>query len=394
MAIRKGGAERRRGVAGLAILAALGFALCSVPAVSGQDTSSWFGGSVTGQAFAIGLRDASAGGISLPDGWSWGSATTLSAGLGIKGQRTRAEASFDAAALTGAAAATVLATATSPVSGLVAAGTSEGALSLRLRTLWAKIDLDWASLQIGRQVVNYGRGALWSPEDIFASIDLSGATPDRLGSDAIRLSLPLGVTSGLSVVASPATDPAKGRYATRLFGELFGVDSGALGAWDGEAGRIYAAADCKFDLGASFYAEGLWSVDPASAEALAGSWTRIVGGLDWSAGDFVFAAEYYFNGGGATAITDVDAQFPDRQYLYATGLWSFSDFGRLSLSATADLAGMAEGGGPWRLTAGASLDASQNATLGATADVVSGDFVSKTSSGWTTSLAAFLTVKF
>lgn len=385
-------ARRRRNSGGLAIAAGLGLAFGSASHAWGQDTSSWFGGSVTGQAFAVGIQGA--GGMALPDGWSWGSATTLSAGLGVKGQRTRAEASFDAAALRGASAAAALATATVPASGLFAAGRAEGALSLRLRTLWAKIDFDWANLEIGRQVVNFGRGALWSPEDIFASIDLSGATPDRLGGDAIRIGLPLGATSGLSLVASPTTDPAKGRYATRIAGEIFGVDSGALGAWDGGAGRAYAAADCKFDLGASFYAEGLWSVDPNSSDPASSSWARLVGGFDWSLGDFVFGAEYYYNGGGSTAVTDVDAQFPGRHYLFATGLWSFSDFGRLSLAATGDLVGLADSGGPWRLTAGLSLDASQNATLGATVDVLRGNFAAESSSGWTSTLAAILTVKF
>ncbi len=392
----RGPGLRRPCLRGPGLRAGMGVGLVFVLAAAawGQDTSSWFGGSITGQAYALGAQPGGSGSLPPQGGWSWGSATTMSAGLGVKGQRTRAEASFDGAALTGAGGAAALAAAAMPGSGLLVAGTAENALSFRLRTLWAKLDLDWATVQIGRQVVNYGRGALWSPEDIFASIDLSGATPDRLGSDAIRVGLPLGVTSGLDIVASPATDPGKGRYATRISGQIAGVDSGALGAWDGGAGRMYAAADCKFDLGPSFYAEGLWSIDPASAEALAGSWARMVGGLDWSVGDFIFAAEYYWNGGGAAAITDVDPGFPGRQYLYATALWSFSDFGALSLAATGDLEGLGASGGPLRITVGANLDASQNATIGTTADLVHGNFASRSSEGWTVNLGAFLKVKF
>ena len=363
-------------------------------AAGAQETSSWFGGTLTAQEGAVGLSGSGGGALSLPENWSWASATALSAGLGVKGQRTRAEASFDLAALTGASAAAAIATAAQPGSGLLAWGGGENAVSLRLRTLWAKLDLDWASLQLGRQVLNYGRGALWSPEDIFARLDLSGATPDRLGSDALRLKVPLGELSGLDLVAAPSTEPAKGRYATRLSGSLLGLDSGLLGAWDGASGRILAAADCKFDLGPSFYAEALYSVDPSSPDPLGGSWARAVAGLDWSVGDFVLAAEYYWNGGGSSTVASIDPSFPARQYLFATGLWSISDFTRLSLSATSGSADLLSATAPWRLTTVLSLDVSQNAGLGASLDLIRGNFATMSGEGWTASLGASLAVKF
>ncbi|HUX39201.1 MAG TPA: hypothetical protein VMV44_14975 [Rectinemataceae bacterium] len=369
-------------------------ALCLAAAAGAQETSSWFGGSLRAQESAVGLSGASAGGLALPDGWSWASATSLSAGLGVKGQRTGAEASFDLAALTGASAAAVIATAAQPGSDLLAWGSGENAVSLRLRTLWAKLDLDWAALQLGRQVVNYGRGALWSPEDIFARLDLSGATPDRLGADALRLKIPLGDLSGLDLVAAPTADPGNGRYATRLSGELLGLDSGILGAWDGASRRALAAADCKFDLGPSFYAEALFSVDPASVDPFGTSWARAVAGLDWSVGDFVLAAEYYWNGGGSAEVTSIDPSFPARQYLFATGLWSISDFTSLSLSATSGSTGLLSPEAPWRLTSVFSLDVSQNASLGASLDLLRGNFASMSGAGWTTSLGATLAVKF
>ena len=68
-------ARRRRESGDMAIAAGLGLAFGSAPQAWGQDTSSWFGGSVTGQTFAVGLQGAGAGGMALPDGWSWGSAT-------------------------------------------------------------------------------------------------------------------------------------------------------------------------------------------------------------------------------------------------------------------------------------------------------------------------------
>jgi len=394
--MRVEGGARRRGLWPKRLLFALSCVIATATAAAQSpagnlDTSSWFDGTVTGEGYGV----VSQGFAPLaPDGWSWGSTTTLSAGLGVKGQRTSAEASFDGAALTGSQAAAAFVTAAQAGSGLIVEGTSEDAISFRLRTLWAKIDYDWASLEFGRQVVNYGRGALWSPADIFAFLDLSGATPDRLGTDAIRLKVPLGAVSGLDIVAEPTTDPVDGRYSARVFDEVLGVDSGLLGAWDGGAKRILAAGDCKFDFGPSYYLEALWSVDPSAPDPLGSSWTRAVAGLDWSTGDFLFAGEYYWNGAGAAAVTDIDYSFPSRQYIFATVVWDYSDFGFLSLAETLDAEGLLPRGAPWRTTAIFSLDASQNATIEASLDAIRGDFVTMSGDGWTATLGASLVVKF
>ena len=65
-------------------------------------------------------------------------------------------------------------------------------------------------VHLGRQVINYERGALWSPTDIFTALDLTGLSPVRLGSDALRASIPIGATGGFDLVAAPGTSPSSG----------------------------------------------------------------------------------------------------------------------------------------------------------------------------------------
>lgn len=387
----------RRAAAALAAM----FFLQTV-AARAQDTSSWFGGTVTGAAAATGSWAGWPGTDVAEPQSLYAASTTLAGDLGIKGQRTRGEASFDLSALTGAAAARALAmaatqggqaTAGSAAVALVF-GNPEVATSLRLRTLWARLDLGALSIEAGRQVINYGLGAIWSPADIFAALDLSGAAPDRLGTDALRLRVPLGDLSGMEMVATAATDPADGRYATRFFGDLAGIDGGLLAAWDGGPRRLLGAAEAKFDFGPSFYAEGLASFDPAATSPLDDAWTRVVGGLDWSAGDYLVAAEYFWNGGGTARVTALDSSFPSRQYGYVAGTWSFSDFGRLSLALTGDLEGLAESGGPWRATILLALDASQNSSVQLDVDIVRGSFSAATSKGLAVATQAALALKF
>ena len=57
---------------------------------------------------------------------------------------------------------------------------------------FSRVNLDWISFTAGRQVVNYGRGALWSPTDIFTELDLAGISPVRRGTDALRVAAPSG----------------------------------------------------------------------------------------------------------------------------------------------------------------------------------------------------------
>ena len=321
---------------------------------SAQDTASWsLGGSVTAQPYAAYAGNGSLGAADF----SYGSDTTLGLDLRALGERARAEASVEAAVLTGASA---LAAWAASASGLArpdellvpgtapAAPAAETLVAFRLRTLYLKLDFDWASLTAGRQVVNYNRGVLWSPTDLFNELDLTGLSPVRLGSDALRAAVPLGATAGLDLVAAPTTAPADGRYSARLSALIAGVD-GALTAARAGKGWMFGA-DLKADIEVGIYGDVACSLpDSGQAGAL-----RAAAGVDWSIGDFVMAAEYYYNGGGAEA----DPLFPGTHNLYASLLWNATELFSLSETVIWDIA---DGSGTALLLG--SLSAAQNATF-------------------------------
>lgn len=323
-----------------------------------QEPASWnLGGSLTMQPTAA---YAGAGSFDLSN-FSYGSGTTLSLVLRAGGGRARAEASAEAAVLTGSSAQLAWAIAASPYGRadelLLPPSSSsspgaDAAMAARIRTLFVKLSFDWASFTAGRQVVNYGRGALWSPTDIFTELDLSGISPVRRGSDGVRVVVPLGVTGALDVVAAPTSSPGSGRYAARLGGLIGDVDAAVMAARDGAAKGWIAGADFKTDLIVGLHADAVY-VQPDS-----GGWgfVRAAAGADWSIGDFIIAAEYYYNGGGASA----DLLFPGTHNVHGSLTWASSELLKLSLAVTGDVQRAA---GTASLIA--SISAAQNADVSA-----------------------------
>lgn len=312
--------------AALAILPAL---LLAVAVPGAAQESSWtLGGSLTQQAYAVAAESGSS------TDYSYGSATTLEATLRARGPVLRAEFSAEAALLTGASAeAFAAAAATLTPDTLYSPADltdAETVLAARVRTAYIKWTAEGFSLTAGRQIVNYGKGTAWSPADLFTERDYSGLSVARRGSDALRLTVPLGDLSLAEAVAAPASDPAEGTYALRAAGLVFGTLEGSLvGAWAGGADKWIGGGDLKFDLSwISFHGDAAYSIPNTGG---AGD-LRAVLGFDTSFGDFVLGAEYYYNGAHAT-----DSLFPGAHNAYAALSWSAADFHTLALSALGDL---------------------------------------------------------
>jgi hypothetical protein len=335
----------------VAIAAAL--LLAAVSVASAQEAPPWtLGGSLLVQPFAAYAAD-----------FSYGSSTTLSLALKAGGGKARAEASLEAAVLTGAAAQLAWAAAGTPYGRadevlVPSSPAGDYAVAARVRTLYTRLDLDWISFSAGRQVINYGRGTLWSPTDIFTELDLSGISPVRRGTDAVRVTIPLGETAGADLVAAPTFSPADGRYSARVNALVGDVDAAVVAARDGAGRGWQFGADFKTDLVVGLTGEAIYEQPDAGGWG----WVRAAAGADWSIGDFILAAEYYYNGGGITA----DLLFPGTHNLTASVTWTASEFLLFSLTVIGDLQSAA---GTATLTA--RVSAAQNADV--TAFVLAGN---------------------
>ncbi len=338
-------------------------------AAQGATTESAAGWTLGGSLSLLpALTYAGSGSLDAAD-FTYGSGTTLGLTLKTGGGRARAEGSVEAAVLTGASAVLAQAIAASPYARtdelLLPASPSsasgqDAAMAARIRTLYGKLDFDWASFTLGRQVLNYGRGALWTPTDIFTELDLSGISPVRRGTDALRIVLPLSVTGGLDLAAAPTLFPGSGRYAVRLSGLLDDVDAALMAARDGAAPAWLAGADFKADVIVGLYGDAIYEQPDAGG----GGFMRAAAGADYSFGDFIVAAEYYYNGGGAAA----DLLYPDVHNVFASLTWTASELFALTLSTVVDLQGGAGTG-----TLLARISAAQNADVTAYLEVAHGN---------------------
>jgi len=334
------------------------------------ETGFTLGGSLESSPFAAYAS------VEGAEGFSCGSATKLGLDLRARGPEgpvaASAGASLEASILSGSAAT---AAAALGADAFLASG-PESVAALRLKTAWARLDSGWAAATAGRQILNYGRGALWSPVDIFSSLEADLLSSARRGIDSLRLAAPLGSTGLLDLVAAPKARPEEGSYALRLSGLLVpGLDSGALAAH--EDGAWLAGADFKLDWELSLYGEGLYSLPESGGEGF----FRAAAGADWSVGDLVLAAEYYYNGDRPAAEDPYQA---GAHNLYAALSWGASDLASLRAYGIWDICD--ETGSA---VLALYLSAAQNADLGL---YLSG--ASAGDSGYSAKAGVDITVKF
>ncbi|MBL8967051.1 MAG: hypothetical protein JNG85_08580, partial [Spirochaetaceae bacterium] len=180
---------------------------------------------------------------------------------------------------------------------------------------------------LGRQVLNFGKGRLFSPADLFAEAEYSPLAVSRRGTDALRLTAELGPLALAEAIAAPAGDPASGRYALRAAGFVAGAaDCSVIGAWDGAEGTWIAGGDAKLDLPfAAVYGEAAAAFPLDSGDAA----YRAAFGFDASYGDLVAAAEYRYDGapaaeapyGAHSLYAALSLGLSEYASLSASGLW-------------------------------------------------------------------------
>ncbi|WP_304244199.1 hypothetical protein [Gracilinema caldarium] len=156
--------------------------------------------------------------------------------------------------------------------------------ALECSKLYVTLSFTNSDLSLGRMIVNYGKGRLFSPEDLFSAVNLQDQALGRTGTDVLRLQLPLSDLSGIEMVSSLALPPEKAVFGGRAFASFGGWDLSALvfhnggglsllqsgAAFSGIGGNgpiaqasepaLLAGFDVKGDLVAGLYGEALAAI--------------------------------------------------------------------------------------------------------------------------------------
>jgi len=200
------------------------------------------------------------------------------------------------------------------------------AFSLDIRKMYLKLRPDFGDISIGRQIVHFGEGFLFSPIDVFSTPDLTDVSFARRGSDILRITLPIGALGEFDVLSTLSTHLTNLNSALKISLNVFGWDTSLVGIYRYKNYETLAGMTFKGDLGSflSLHGEGVMHVlsngNDLYGEAVLGVDTSF---LD---GNLILMAEYYYNG------RVVDASKVTAQNLGTIGrLWYARHYGFVQL---------------------------------------------------------------
>jgi hypothetical protein len=173
-------------------------------------------------------------------------------------------------------------------------------MTVDLKKLYLSVYMPMADISVGRMIVNYGRGTVFSPVDLFSAVDTGDIALGRTGNDALRVLFPFGNFSGLDLVSTIASSPEQSIAGGRLFGHALDWDFGLSAFRDGRSaagGDLVIGLDFKGDIEFGVSAEVLARLpfdagtpDPSQAVY------SLMAGLDYSIkGQWFFDVEYLWN---------------------------------------------------------------------------------------------------
>jgi hypothetical protein len=238
---------------------------------------------------------------------------------------------------------------------------TEGDMLLDLRKLYAVFFLPFGDFFVGRQIINFGQGLVFSPIDVFSSINVFELNFKRSGSDVARLRIPFGSTAGAEATGG-LVGGGKALAALKLYGNCHGVDLAAIGIYRGARDDAIGGITFKGDLIAGIYGELAGHVNTENHRRYADA----MFGADYSIRNtWFFNAEYLCSGGSDSGEAPPFAQLglgggslSGRHNGYASVRYLFNEITSLTVATVFD---------PEKrlgfLTGQVSRDILQNATM-------------------------------
>ncbi len=117
---------------------------------------------------------------------------------------------------------------------------------LDLRKLYLSMYLPFADITLGRQIINFGKGFVFSPIDVFSTVELYDINFRRRGTDIANIRIPFSDLAGLDITTELPFIDDNFSTAAKLFATLFDFDFSLIGMYRN------ASADADFDDEAVF----------------------------------------------------------------------------------------------------------------------------------------------
>jgi hypothetical protein len=209
-----------------------------------------------------------------------------------------------------------------------------------IRKLYGALFLPFADISVGRQIITFGQGLVFSPIDVFSSVNILDLSLRRRGSDVARVRVPFGDLAGIDAIAKVSSRSDGIAAALKGYGHLGSFDIAGVGIYQGGQNEFITGLTFKGDLVAGVYGELVehWRY---------GGYRAFVGmlGADYSiSGDWYFTAEYLYNEKPQPAGTpsqfsllQTNVALLHNHYGFLSVRYKINDLMNVSASAIADI---------------------------------------------------------
>ena len=184
----------------------------------------------------------------------------------------------------------------SGINGLINLYSFEKALLfLNIRKFYLSLYLPFVDITMGRQIINFGKGIVFSPIDVFSVIELNDIKLRRSGSDIVSVHFPLSDLTGVDLISGLPSFDGQYSMAVKFFSSIKNFDFSLVALYR-DAGHkneikseVIGGVSFKGDLGIGLYSEFVGHYVINEGETI----VEIMGGIDYSIRNkWIFIIEY------------------------------------------------------------------------------------------------------
>ncbi len=211
-----------------------------------------------------------------------------------------------------------------------------------VRKVYASLFLPFADVSIGRQIISFGQGMVFSPIDVFSTVNILDLTFRRSGSDVARVRVPFNDLSGVDAIAKLTAQTKDAAAAIKGYTHLAGFDIAGIGMYQGVRHEAITGITFKGDIVAGAYGELVEHWGQGGKRSFIGML-----GADYSIENtWLFTAEYLYNekpetNDSVSQLSIVQTTIPllHHHYAFLMTRYKINDIMNISASAIADISG-------------------------------------------------------
>ncbi|HEX37469.1 MAG TPA: hypothetical protein ENG70_01210 [Candidatus Cloacimonetes bacterium] len=162
---------------------------------------------------------------------------------------------------------------------------------LDIRKLYLSVYLPFADIMLGRQIINFGKAFIFSPIDVFSTVDVADINFRRHGSDVTAIKIPFSFLSGMDLITEFPRKHHEYSSAFRIYHNMWDFDFAANAIYKHRNKEVITGFSFKGDAFFGIYGELIEHfMDNFEKKYFEGMF-----GLDYSiANTYIFRTEYYY----------------------------------------------------------------------------------------------------